>query len=203
MHSNAARALYTQIEDGLKSMATQLRSAINAEARAPAETNGRSHGVKYPIGRRASDWGLPVGDEFGSVLLNTVGLPATIEWHLREFRKSTDIICALNAHIAEGFDLPAPYAEAIFETYREAISNVARHAVASHVWIELTVTSRDVTLVMRDNGIGIRDRDSRHGEGIARMRARADRYHGLCAIAGTPKGGGTTVTFSLPVARVL
>ena len=87
--------------------------------------------------------------------------------------------------------------------YGETISNVARHAEASRVATRLTVTPQEVTLVMRDNGIGIRDRDSRIGQGIARMRARADRYNGLCAIAGHPNGGGTTVTFSLPITQVL
>lgn len=201
MRHNAAHALNSQIENSLASMTTQLRSAIYADAREARGTNGKSNTATHPLGR-GGDFASQVGAELGSVLVNTVGLAAAIEIHLREFRKCTGITCVLTVNFAEVFDLPAPHAETIFEMYGEAMSNVARHAVANRVAIGLTVTAHEVTLVIRDNGIGIRDRDSRFGEGIARMHERADRHNGLCAIAGIHKGG-TTVTFSLPIARVL
>jgi two-component system sensor histidine kinase UhpB len=203
MPANPARTLYSQqFEDGLTSMTMQMHSAIHPDASEASGAAGESNDAKHSVGR-ASDWVWQVGAEHGSAMLSTIGLAATIEWHLGEFRKSTGIVCGLTVNAAEGFDLPAPYAEAIFEMYGEAMSNVARPARASRVAIGLTVTPQEVSLVMRDNGIGIRDRDSRSGQGIARMRALADRHNGLCAISGIPKGGGTTVIFSLPISQVL
>jgi signal transduction histidine kinase len=53
-------------------------------------------------------------------------------------------------------------------------SNVARHAGASRVAIALTITPHEVTVVVRDNGIGLGAEASRSsGDGIAGMRARA------------------------------
>ena len=54
---------------------------------------------------------------------------------------------------------------------------------------------------MRDNGIGLREQDSRSRQGgIASMRARAQSHKGLCEFAGAPNAG-TVVTVNLPIGK--
>jgi signal transduction histidine kinase len=136
------------------------------------------------------------------VLLDTLGLAATIEWHVRQYQKCTGILCELTVRSAAGFDLPDDYAATIYDIYNEALSNVARHAGASRVAIGLTVTPHEVTMVVSDNGIGLRTEAPAPGaRGIAAIRARSQAHAGSCEFVGA-RNAGTTVTVSLPIAAV-
>ena len=188
------RAMYNQLEDTLRSITMQLRSAIAADADRPSRVNGASSG---PL-QRASGWARQVSVELASVLLPTLGLAATIEWHVRQFQTSTGIPCELTVSNAAGFELPQGFAETIFELYSEAISNVARHAMATHVAIALALAPREISLVVADNGVGLGNEVAASGgTGLARIRACAQVHKGTCEVARAPNGG-TTLTVSLP-----
>lgn len=143
-----------------------------------------------------------IAAELGSVVLDTLGLPAAIEWHVHRLRKSNGLLYELNVKDAAGFPLPEEYAATVFEIYHEALSNVARHAAAKRVAIALTITPYALTLVVRDDGIGSSEQrppDSRPG-GLAEIRRRALAYEGSCDVA-TRLNNGTTLTVSLPLPR--
>ena len=147
----------------------------------------------------AGGWARRLTAELESVLLDTLGLAPTIEWHLYNWQKSTGIACELALNNSAGFDLPEQIAATIFHIYSEALSNVARHAKARRVAIALTITPYEVALVVRDNGIGLGEQGSRASRGgIAGMRARARSHKGLCEFAGAPNAG-TVVTVNLPI----
>jgi len=175
MRTQPARLMYDQLEETLTAMTMQLRSAIAADAR-------------------------QISAELASVLLDTLGLAGTIEWHVRQYQKCTGILCELTVSSVAGFDLPEDYAVTIFDIYNEALSNVARHAGASRVAIGLTVTPHEVTMVVSDNGIGLRkDALAADARGIAAIRERSQAHAGFCEFAGV-RNAGTTLTVSLPLA---
>ena len=95
-----------------------------------------------------------ISAELEGVLLDTLGLAETIEWHARRFQKRTGVLYKLTVSRAAPFDLPEDYAETILDIYHEALSNLARHAGASRVAIALTFRTDEVTVVVSDNGIG-------------------------------------------------
>ena len=113
MRKHPARAMYDQLDDTLTSMTRQLRSAIAADAQ-PPQASGRARG-----------WARQVSAELASVLLDTVGLAATIEWHVRQYQKCTGILCELTVRSAAGCDLPEDYAATIFDIYSEACAAAA------------------------------------------------------------------------------
>jgi len=193
MRQYPARALYEQIEDTLASITRQLRSAIRADSKTPS--SGAASVPGDLLGR--ARWAHPVTAELASTLLDTLGLAATIEWHLRQFEKCTGIVHELNVSDAGGRDLPEAYADAIFDIYSEALSNVARHAGASEVAVLLVITAREVTLAVADNGIGLANAAPASAGGIASMRAQTLALAGSCAIEG-PQYAGTTITVHLP-----
>jgi signal transduction histidine kinase len=163
----------------------------NHSAREVNEASGVVH--------RPSGWARQVSAELGSVLLDTLGLAETIEWHVRQFQKCTGVLYELTVTDAAGVDLPEDYAETIFDIYNEALSNVARHAGASRVAIALTITPHEVTMIVRDDGIGLGNEASAASVGsIAAIRARSQAYEGHCEVAGA-RNAGTTVTVSLPI----
>src|SRR3954465_10223781 len=107
-------------------------AAIQADTRRVNGPGDRLHGD--------STWTRQVTAELGSILLGTLGLAATIEWHAQQFQKCTGILCELTINDGAGSELPENYATAVFEAYNEALSNIARRAAASRVAITLTIT---------------------------------------------------------------
>jgi signal transduction histidine kinase len=87
-----------------------------------------------------------ISAELGSVVLDTLGLTAAIEWRARRFQKLTGVPCKLTVEPAAPIGLPEDYAATIFEFYNEALRNVARHAMASRIAVALTITPQDVTV---------------------------------------------------------
>jgi len=200
MRQHHARAMYDQIEGMLTSITRQLRSTIRADAEMRDRASGNADTPVEPL-QRTNGWARQVAAELGSVLLDTLGLAATIEWHLHQFRVCTGMLYELTVDDAAGFELSDPCAAAIFESYCEALSNVARHADASRVVIALNITPHEATLVVSDNGIGLDDRAfATRGGGLAAMRARLQALQGSCKLTGA-RNAGTTVTVGLPISR--
>ena len=80
---------------------------------------------------------------------------------------------------------------------REALSNVARHAAASGVDVEVQVTGNELRVRVKDDGLGI-SLDHRRGNGLDNIETRARDLGGRSSIsAGT--GGGTVVTWWVPL----
>jgi signal transduction histidine kinase len=198
MRRHPARAMYDQLEDTLTSITLQLRSAIVADAAMPPRVSGSATAASGPL-LRANGWARQMSAELGSVLLDTLGLAGTIEWHVHQFQKCTGVLYELSVSDAAGFDLPEDYAATMFQIYNEALSNVARHAGASRVAVALSITPHEVTMVVHDNGIGfVNAAPAVRGGGLAMIRARSQAYKGSCEVAGA-QYAGTTVTVSLPI----
>jgi signal transduction histidine kinase len=99
--------------------------------------------------------------------------------------------------------VPDPVRSDLVGTLYEALSNVARHASATEVTIEVSVdrSGRRLALVVDDNGIGIPATPQRRS-GLANMAERAARWRGTCSVRPAP-GGGTRLewTVILPADR--
>jgi signal transduction histidine kinase len=199
MSQHPARAMYDQIEETLTSITMQLRSAIQADTDVAARASERAGAAGNRL-QRPDGWARRVTTELGSVLLDTLGLAATIEWHLQQCRKCTGLDYELSVSNSSRSDLPEKFAATMFEIYSEALSNVARHAYASRVTVALAITSDAVTMVVADNGVGLGNwgGDSRAG-GLSVMRERSHAHKGLCTVTAA-RGTGTTVIVSLPFA---
>jgi signal transduction histidine kinase len=73
---------------------------------------------------------------------------------------------------------------------------VARHAHATSVVVEIRVSARDVTALVRDDGVGVgvAARES----GLANMRARAEALGGVVRL-GDARPRGTVLEWSVPL----
>lgn len=81
-------------------------------------------------------------------------------------------------------------------TMREALSNVARHAGATAVHVDV-VAAADVLLRIRDNGRGLGEVPEGGGYGLRNMRRRAEGLGGRFGV-GSADGGGTLVEWRVP-----
>jgi PAS domain S-box-containing protein len=143
-----------------------------------------------------------IATELRPGMLEDLGLAASIEWQARDFKKLTGILCTVSAP-AE--DLPPAPAQslALFRIFQEALTNVARHAKAQHVEVNLSAPPEMLVLKIHDDGRGIKMQEiaSQHSLGLLGMRERAQRLGGTFDIQGTP-GAGTTLTVSIPIKKI-
>lgn len=83
---------------------------------------------------------------------------------------------------------------------REILSNIARHAGASEVYLTLEEDGRGVVLEIADNGCGFDVETVRRGNGLDNMQARASGMGGALEIVSQP-GRGSTFRLILPAQK--
>lgn len=89
---------------------------------------------------------------------------------------------------------------AAFRIVAEALTNVARHANAGQVWVEVSDEGTALALDVRDDGDGFDPRRQVPGHiGLRGMRERAAALGGDCIVGPDPSGRGTRVTATLPL----
>lgn len=92
--------------------------------------------------------------------------------------------------------VPTVVAAQLLPVLREAVSNVARHAGAKHVEIDVVTTAHEVVLTVRDDGTGLPD-DHRES-GLRNARRRATDLGGTLELAPTSPSG-TTFVWRVPL----
>ena len=144
-----------------------------------------------------------VATELRPGLLDHVGLTAAIEWQIQEFAERTGIACDLYLG-EEELALDADLATAIFRIFQETLTNVARHAGATKVGVELQDRSGELVLIVWDNGRGLTESQVRDPRslGLLGMRERIRAWGGDITFQGVQERG-TTVTLRVrrPSAR--
>jgi len=83
---------------------------------------------------------------------------------------------------------------------REALSNVARHADASRVTVNVVVDEGRLTLRVIDDGVGYWPTTGQHSSGLDNMRVRAEALGGVFSIEALPDRG-TLTTWAVPIAQ--
>lgn len=128
------------------------------------------------------------------------GIVSAIEWQLQNFSQNTDIPYLFNAP-RENISLDPETSITVFRIAQEALTNVAKHARATRVVIDLEKDKESLLLTITDNGTGIRHKKSsraHHGFGIAGMAERATVLGGTLTLEPAPPGG-TTVSLRIPL----
>jgi PAS domain S-box-containing protein len=134
-------------------------------------------------------------------VLDDFGLVAAIEWQLQDFQTRAGIECRFNASVDE-LPLPPESATAMFRVFQETLTNVARHAQASQVAVDLHHDGDQVLLRVADNGRGIAAHELTGSKslGLLGMRERVHLLAGQLEINGRP-GAGTVVVVRVPLPR--
>jgi len=132
-------------------------------------------------------------------VLDHLGLGAAIEWQCGEVRRRTGISFVFSSYPDE-ISVDNGVAVTFFRIFQEIITNTVRHAGATEIAINLVKTDSELTMSVRDNGIGI-SREQIHDPrsiGLIGMRERARCAGGILHIMGG-KGTGTEVSVSIPL----
>jgi PAS domain S-box-containing protein len=128
-----------------------------------------------------------------------LGLAAAIEWQVAEFRRRSGISCDVQMDENE-FSVDDTRATTLFRVLQESLTNVIRHANATHVHIELQREGKGLAMKIADNGIGIYQnrRKSVNSFGLIGVEERIHALNGEFSISSTP-GQGTTLMIYIPL----
>ncbi len=86
----------------------------------------------------------------------------------------------------------------LLATLREALSNVARHALAGRVEVEVSVSGDVLHLRVADDGTGFNPDSHGNGNGLTNMAQRAESLGGAFSCSVRPQGG-TELTWRVPL----
>ena len=134
-------------------------------------------------------------------LLDEEGLQAAISWYIRGLIERSGLDITFN--ISERFGrLPREMELAVFRLVQECLTNIHRHSGSKRALIEISRTSEQILLEVRDEGKGIsREKlaeiQSRGaGVGIRGMRERVRQFKGEMTIESS--GLGTSFRVTIP-----
>src|SRR5262249_40563554 len=99
--------------------------------------------------------------------------------------------------------LDPKFRQQLFLAFKEALTNVVRHAAATQVWLRISVKDSQIIVVLSDNGRGFASRERQAGaDGVANMKERLRALGGQCEIS-SDTGSGTAVQFQAPLPKRL
>jgi signal transduction histidine kinase len=130
------------------------------------------------------------------------GVLAAIDWQARDFAKRLGIDCVFTTEV-EDVELEPEDATTVFRIFQEALTNVARHAQAKSVRVDLAVSGdAGMVLTVADDGRGCSsaDLERRGSYGVRNMRERAQGLGGELRLQPGPLGG-TEVILQVPLPR--
>ena len=131
-------------------------------------------------------------------MLDNLGLVASIEWLVEDTSKRTGMIFRLSLP-AEDVALDRDIALALFRIVQESLTNVARHAQATHVEVKLHTADNVWELEIQDNGRGFAPgpRLGAKALGLLGMAERASAFGGTVTFL-SEAGQGVTVRVKMP-----
>jgi signal transduction histidine kinase len=129
-----------------------------------------------------------------------MGLVAAVEWLCHEFVRHNALRCEFLADETL-VELDDPHCVVIFRIVQESLTNIARYANASHVWVSIGHNGNELGVEVRDDGCGfdVAAAAQKKTFGLLGMRERALALGGRLDVI-SRAGQGTVVGLSIPLA---
>jgi signal transduction histidine kinase len=128
-------------------------------------------------------------------MLDNLGAASATSWFCRGFAEVYPTLAVRAEIIAQNDEIPERISAHVFRCVQELLNNVAKHAQAKTVWIQLKREDLVLSLEVRDDGIGmadeVRDPARLHGSGIRNLRERAAMTGGQFSLSSV-NGCGTS-----------
>jgi signal transduction histidine kinase len=136
-------------------------------------------------------------------LLDNVGLAAALRWMVDETLRRQGIAC--EEQYPESLpELSSDARIAIYRAVQECLMNIVKHAKAKSVLIRITAEDDAISVVVRDDGVGIDEAriETPQSHGLLGMRHRIESLQGKLGIRSLGPGVGTECQFSIPLERI-
>ena len=135
-------------------------------------------------------------------VLDNLGLNSALRWYVDRYAQRSGIVADLQTDLEDGRRLRVELETACFRIVQEALTNIARHAQATHVLVSLRCINKSLDLKIIDNGVGFDlgtlTKDSASALGLRGMEERAVGAQGHLKIDSAPMRG-TELRASFPL----
>jgi PAS domain S-box-containing protein len=129
-------------------------------------------------------------------ILDDLGLAAAITWHAEQVSERAGFEVEVDVPPTD-VSVDSAGAIVLYRVLQEALTNIARHAKASHVTVTLRERAPHVTLEVKDDGRGFDPDAPTRSFGLLGMRERTASVGGLLEID-SGQGRGTLVRAQVP-----
>lgn len=200
-HRRIARELHDETSQSLTAL---LANLAVVQALPPSKVKAHLNDIKAAVVEILKGVNQIVLD-LRPTLLDDYGLMPALSWYANK-RLGPNVRVEVTSPEPE-VRLPATIETTLFRIGQEALTNVAKHAQAKHVWIDLQcdITKKILTLQVSDDGKGFVAQpikpfnlDDRPHLGLLGMQERAQLIGGQITIVSTP-GKGTTIQAHVPM----
>lgn len=197
------RRISTEIHDDLNAVLVSVR--MDAEALASSAGENGQHEARAVALRVVRQLDTIYGRARAIVrklrpeILDALGLAGAVEETVRSFREA-DRNCKFELTTQALPSVPESVSIAAYRMLQEALSNVVKHAAATHCRVTLRITGQNqIALIVEDDGRGFAPAEiGSSGLGLVGMRERAAAMRGTFDVQSSP-GSGTRLTITLPI----
>jgi signal transduction histidine kinase len=132
--------------------------------------------------------------ELRPAALDELGTKPALESLAARFERQTDIEVDLDVTDVR---FTREVESTVYRLVQEALTNIAKHAQATRVAVEISERDGEIALVVRDDGSGFDPRQQSSGFGLIGMRERLALVNGSFDIRSSP-GAGTELRATIP-----
>lgn len=199
-----AHELHDVTIQGLIALKQRGQMALKALGHDPARAGARLQELNSLIDEEIASLRQLIGD-LRPIYLEDLGFVPALEMLPPQMQERHGLRLHLTVH-GEVVRLAPDVELAAYRIVQQALANVAAHAQARNVWLDVTFTPEHLILVIRDDGRGFTPPDQpadlvHQGHfGLMGMRERILLYGGQLTITSSP-GQGVTITAQLPLLR--
>ena len=186
-----ARDLHDEVNQALTAILLRLEALSHAAPGAADELLELKRLVNQAMAEL-----LHLARQLRPTALDDHGLVPAIESQLRRFSAQTGVQAELRTD-GDTENLDSDQEIVVYRVAQEALSNVAQHAAARHVEMDLSADKEGVELTIRDDGRGFDPHAEHDSLGLSGMSERARLLGGRLDVDSRP-GSGTNLTLQVP-----
>ena len=196
--ARVARELHDQLGQTLVMLKLKL-SAMEAQDPAHGAPDEQQWRAMHQLVDQTIESTRRIATDLRPAVLDVLGLAAATQWLVDNFKQRHRIEVRLRVDPPD-LQVAEPRSTVVFRVLQEALTNVARHANANCVEVDITRDGTRLVLRIHDDGRGFDADAPRRADalGLLGMRERAALVDGTLEVR-SGMGRGTRVTLSIPV----
>ena len=193
-----------ELHDGISQILVGVRYALDNARR---KLDRGDPAANAPLAKGISTLGEAISEvrrisrDLRPGVLDDLGLGPALRTLAEDFGKRTGIEVGYSTVVFRN-RLDGDAKTALYRIAQEALTNIERHAGATHVSIDLRGHKRGATLLITDNGCGFIPNNRNQGLGLRNMQERMDQLGGLLYIR-PAQGKGLEIEAFVPLTHLL
>ena len=198
-HETESRAIGRELHDQFGQMLTALKLTLEIVPQLPHETSikklAQAQELVDDLMKRVSRLSL----ELRPPMLDDLGILPALLWHINRYQEQTEINVEFRHSGIEGKRFGNEIETTIYRLAQEAMTNVARHARATRIRLEVRTEAGWMNIQIEDNGVGFDPQSAlAKNRGLGGMRERVRLLGGSFQIESQP-GAGAQEFIQLPL----